>query len=96
MENQPEIQVEVVYATPARAFVRAVTLPAGSCVRDALVLSHIDEEAEIESECMPLGIFSEPAALDTVLKDGDRVELYRPLMTDPKVARRGRVKKAKR
>jgi hypothetical protein len=96
MVSPPEIHVEVVYALPERAVVRAVALPTGSCVRDALQQSGIDAEAGIHAESLPVGIFSEPATLDTPLNDGDRVELYRPLITDPKLARRGRAKTARR
>jgi hypothetical protein len=96
MASPPEIRVEVVYALPERSFVHALTLPVGSCVRDALQQSGINAAAGIIAERLPVGIFSEPATLDTPLNDGDRVELYRPLINDPMLARRGRVKTAKR
>ena len=96
MASQPEIQVEVVYAAPERAFVRTLILPVGSCVRDALQQSGINDAAGIHAEDMPVGIYGEPATHETLLNDGDRVELYRPLITDPKVARRGRAKSARR
>ena len=59
-----------------------VTLPVGALLRDALVAAGCDAEA------VDVGIWGRAAALDTPLADGDRVEVYRPLVVDPKVARR--------
>jgi hypothetical protein len=42
-----------------------------------------------------LGVFSKPVAHDAPLRDGDRVEIYRPLLTDPKAARRARAERPK-
>ncbi len=96
MEKSPEIRVEVVYAAPDRAIVRALTLPAGSTVRDALHQSGINLAAGIHAQDMPVGIFGDTVQHDSPLNDGDRVEIYRPLITDPKAARQGRAKSAKR
>jgi uncharacterized protein len=80
------LKVEVVYALPRREKVLSVFLPDGATVRDALLQTGFSEEGSV-------GIFGEPANLDTRLNEGDRVEVYRPLKIDPKEARRRRAKR---
>jgi uncharacterized protein len=85
------ITVEVVCATPERQLLRRVTLPAGSRVDEAVEQSGILKEMpEVAYDPSRLGIFSKRVAPDEVLHDGDRVEIYRPLILDPKDARRRR------
>jgi putative ubiquitin-RnfH superfamily antitoxin RatB of RatAB toxin-antitoxin module len=86
------IRVEVAYAEPSRQFLRALTLPAGSTIADAIAASGLDAEFGIDSSRLDCGIWSEGASRDTVLRDGDRVELYRALVADPKEARRRRAR----
>ena len=85
------IRVEVVYALPDRQQVVVLDLPAGGSLRHALERSRL-LEALTPAECAQLcyGIFGELAAPDTLLADGDRVEIYRPLYEDPKLIRRRR------
>jgi putative ubiquitin-RnfH superfamily antitoxin RatB of RatAB toxin-antitoxin module len=91
MENAPEIEVEVVYATAARQAVKRVRLADGSPLQAAIRASGLLEEfPEIDLRVNRVGIYGEPAALDTVLSGGDRVEIYRPLTADPKATRRRR------
>lgn len=88
------IRVEVVYALPERAWRVALRLPAGSAVKDAVRASGLRERLpELASSPLDCGIFSHPCAPDRVLEDGDRVELYRPLLCDPKEIRRKRAKR---
>ncbi|HRD72928.1 MAG TPA: RnfH family protein [Aquimonas sp.] len=88
------IGVEVVYALPERAWRVALRLPAGSAVKDAVRASGLRERLpELASSPLDCGIFSHPCAPDRVLEDGDRVELYRPLLCDPKEIRRQRAKR---
>ena len=88
------IRVEVVYALPERAWRVALRLPAGSAVKDAVRASGLRERLpELASSSLDCGIFSHPCAPDRVLEDGDRVELYRPLLCDPKEIRRKRAKR---
>ena len=88
------IRVEVVYALPERAWRVALRLPAGSAVKDAVRASGLRERfPELASSPLDCGIFSHPCAPDRVLEDGDRVELYRPLLCDPKEIRRQRAKR---
>lgn len=82
------IAVEVVHATPDRQVVRSVRLRQGATVADALVISglwdfRVDAAAGV-------GLWGRVVPTDTVLRDGDRVEIYRALVVDPKEARRRR------
>jgi putative ubiquitin-RnfH superfamily antitoxin RatB of RatAB toxin-antitoxin module len=84
-----KILVEVVYALPQRQLLRRVTLDQGSRVGDALAASGLLEEfPEIVSA--PLGIHGASVQPGAVLRDRDRVEIYRPLRMDPKEIRRRR------
>jgi len=92
MATEPPIAVTVVYSHRPRAVLEcALTLAAGSHVADALrastVLTGLDAEF-IDS--LEVGIWGRRVSANTVLRDQDRVELYRPLLVDPKVARRAR------
>jgi hypothetical protein len=75
-----DLTVEVVFAPEARS----VTLPAGATLADALAA------AGFSARGLKTGIFGALAGPETLLKDGDRVEIYRPLAIDPKEARRRR------
>jgi putative ubiquitin-RnfH superfamily antitoxin RatB of RatAB toxin-antitoxin module len=81
------MKVEVVYARPEGAQVVSVELPAGATLREAIAASGFN----IENRAV--GIFGKRAALDRPLAEGDRVEIYRPLLLDPKEARRRRARK---
>ncbi len=97
MPEAPRIRVTVACALPERAFLRELELPAGSRVADAIETSGIRREwPGIEIRDDRLGIYSRKAAIDTVLSDGDRVEIYRPLRVDPKEARRRRARRVAR
>lgn len=83
--------VEVAYALPEQQWLLAVTVPVGSSVEQAIYASAVTRQVPglvIDPE--RLGIFSQKARLDTVLRPGDRVEIYRPLLVDPKESRRRR------
>jgi putative ubiquitin-RnfH superfamily antitoxin RatB of RatAB toxin-antitoxin module len=79
----------VAYALPQRQLLRRVTLDQGSCVGDALAASGLLEEFP-EIGTAPLGIFGTRVQPGVVLRDRDRVEIYRPLLADPKEIRRRR------
>ncbi|MEE3170059.1 MAG: RnfH family protein [Pseudomonadota bacterium] len=90
------MQVEVAYARPDRQEIVLVKVPAGTSALEAARLSGItDLFPEIELEKTDMGVFGkvikDPSAHE--LRDGDRVELYRPLKIDPKQARLNRAKK---
>ncbi|MFC0224999.1 RnfH family protein [Serratia aquatilis] len=91
------IRVEVVYALPERQYVRQVQLTEGSSVEQAIQASGLLElRKDIDLANNKVGIYSRPAKLDDVLSEGDRVEIYRPLIADPKELRRQRAEKAKK
>jgi putative ubiquitin-RnfH superfamily antitoxin RatB of RatAB toxin-antitoxin module len=83
--------VEVVYATPSRQEVIGLTVPPGASVEQAIRESGLLEIfPEIDLARNRVGIFGEIAGLRDPVRDGDRVEIYRPLRADPKEARRRR------
>ncbi|HEX7370212.1 MAG TPA: RnfH family protein [Rhodanobacteraceae bacterium] len=93
MPETSRIAVSVVYAEPDHVFDVELSLPRESTVADAIEqsglrvaypLMNLDEDR--------VGIFSRKMRLDTPLRDGDRVEVYRPLKIDPKEARRKRAR----
>ncbi|HEY9380891.1 MAG TPA: RnfH family protein [Burkholderiales bacterium] len=87
------ITVEVVYAAPQRQALYRVEMGAERTVRAAIEASGVlNDFPDIELTRNRVGIFSKLAQLDTPLRDGDRVEIYRPLQVDPKEARRRRAK----
>jgi putative ubiquitin-RnfH superfamily antitoxin RatB of RatAB toxin-antitoxin module len=86
------MRVTVAVATGPRQVVEAaLQLPAGALLVDALKAC-ISQPlfAGLDLRTMPAGVWGRHAKIDQVLHDGDRVELYRPLLVDPKVARRER------
>lgn len=81
------IRIEVVFSPgPRQIELKALTLPLGSCVKDALLVSGLMAQAQ----GLSVGIWGRKATLEHVLQDRDRVELYRGLIVDPKEARRVR------
>jgi len=85
------INVEVAYALPEKQVIRAVNVDAGTTIGAAIVQSGIMMDfPDLELEDAKVGIFGKAAAMTTVLADGDRVEIYRPLIADPKEVRRKR------
>ncbi|PIQ42802.1 MAG: RnfH family protein [Gammaproteobacteria bacterium CG11_big_fil_rev_8_21_14_0_20_46_22] len=88
------INVTVTYALPDQQPVFSVSLKSTAVVLDALLASGILKQfPEIDLKTQRVGIFSECVMLSEKLKDGDRVEIYRPLTIDPKDARRLRAQK---
>jgi uncharacterized protein len=83
------IEVEVAYARPDRQLILKLELPAGTTAIEAVRLSGIEEQfPEIELGKNRLGIFGKLCKNDRSLNAGDRVEIYRPLLVDPRAARR--------
>jgi putative ubiquitin-RnfH superfamily antitoxin RatB of RatAB toxin-antitoxin module len=83
------IHVEVAYALRERQALVAVEVEEGGTIEEAIRCSGILEAfPEIDLRRAKVGIFGRPAALDERMRDGDRVEIYRPLIADPKEARR--------
>ena len=73
-----------------------VSVPAGTTARQAIERSHIvTQHPEIDLSTQSIGIFGKIQSLDTTVSPGDRVEIYRPLIVDPKLARQRRVAKTR-
>jgi putative ubiquitin-RnfH superfamily antitoxin RatB of RatAB toxin-antitoxin module len=90
------INVEVVYALPHEQALVKVRLPAGATVAQAIESSGIGGKyPEIDLAKNKLGIFGKLTKADAVLRDRDRVEIYRPLIADPKEVRRKRAEEGK-
>jgi putative ubiquitin-RnfH superfamily antitoxin RatB of RatAB toxin-antitoxin module len=89
------VRVCVVYALPRAQRVVELALADGATVAEAVAQSGLLEEfPELNREAVAVGIFNRACALQTRLRDGDRVEIYRPLVIDPKEARRARALQA--
>ena len=85
------IDVEVAYAKPEQQVIVTLTLPEGTTVEQAIHASDLlNRFPEIDRTDIKAGIFGSVCKLDQPLKQGDRVEIYRPLLHDPKEARRQR------
>lgn len=96
MSTTEKIHVEVVYARPERQDVIPLVLPVGSTLQAAVVASGLPGKyPEIDPAKGKFGIFSKLAKPDTVLRDRDRVEIYRPLIADPKEVRKQRAAEGK-
>ena len=90
------IRIEVVYATPTRQDVVKLQLASGSTVAAAVEASDLLQRyPEIDLAKNKLGVYSKLAKADTVLRDKDRVEIYRPLIADPKEVRKKRAAEGK-
>ena len=83
------IHIEVAWGDPGRQVLLTLDVEAGTTLIEAIELSGICEQVpEIEIDAARLGVFSRKKLPDFVLRDGDRVEIYRPLLADPKEIRR--------
>ncbi len=90
------INIEVVYALSGEQILFRQQVPEGATVAEAIKLCGVlDKYPEIDLAANKLGIFGKLAKLDTVLRDKDRIEIYRPLIADPKEVRRRRAEEGK-
>ena len=97
MPTTEPLRVELVHAWPDRCLSLPLSLPAGARIGDALDAAHAAlEEAGVSVSGLGLAVFGRGAALSTLLRDGDRVELLRPLQASPREARASRAAAAKR
>jgi putative ubiquitin-RnfH superfamily antitoxin RatB of RatAB toxin-antitoxin module len=91
------LRIEIVYAQPHCSVVKSFSLPAGAMIADALSLVASDPDfLGVDLANSAVGIFGKVARRDQQLNDGDRIEIYRPLVEEPKLARRKRVGKSGR
>ena len=89
-----KLTVEVVYATKEQQYLVGLEVDAGTTALAAVQLSGLYTQLP-HTQDYPMGIFGKAVPADTVLEDHDRVELYRPLLIDPKENRRRRAAKNK-
>jgi putative ubiquitin-RnfH superfamily antitoxin RatB of RatAB toxin-antitoxin module len=90
------INVEVVYALADVQELAQLTLPEGCTVAQAIAASGLLEKyPEIDLKKNKLGVFAKLAKAETMLRDRDRVEIYRPLIADPKEVRKQRAAEGK-
>lgn len=82
------IRIEVAYAAPRRQVIVQLDMPEGCTVEEAIEASGLRAQFPDIERHPVAGIFSRKVELDETLKPGDRVEIYRPLIADPKEARR--------
>jgi uncharacterized protein len=91
------LSIEVCYALPDQQALIAVDLPEGATLQQALDASGILQRfPRIDLTTQKVGVFGKIKALDAVLADHDRVEIYRPLLVDPKLSRQRRVEKTRK
>lgn len=89
------ISIEIVYGTPTQQKLSSFTVPSGSTIQEAIESSgFLSEFPEIDLNVNNVGIWNRSKKLSEVLKDGDRIEIYRPLIADPKEVRKRRAAKA--
>lgn len=89
--DDPFINIEVAYATPAEQVILRLDAAVGTSVRRAIEKSGVlTRFPEIDLAVNKVGVFGKLATLDTHLTAGDRVEIYRPLIADPKESRKRR------
>lgn len=88
------VNVQLCYAAPLREYFRELAVAPGTTIEQAIVQSGILQDIPgIDLAIQPVGIFGKKRPLDTVLRERDRVEIYRPLIADPKDSRRRRSEK---
>lgn len=90
------LRVEVAYARPDRQVIIPVGVPEGATLEQAIIQSRIQEQfPEIQLPTAKVGVFGKLGKLSATVRAGDRVEIYRPLLADPKVVRKQRAAEGK-
>lgn len=88
------VNVQLCYAAPLREYFRVLAVAPGTTIEQAIVLSGVLQDIPgIDLTVQSVGIFGKKRPLDTVLRECDRIEIYRPLIADPKESRRRRSEK---
>jgi len=94
MDNKETYFIEVAYALPEEQVLMTLDVEQGTTVEEAIKLSGILERfTDIDLTKNKIGVFGKATKADQVLRDKDRVEIYRPLIADPKESRRKRAEK---
>jgi len=95
--NTHKIDVEVAYALPNEQKLLLVEVDDGTDIKDVILASRIlDDYPELDLGKLDVGIFGKMAKLNQTVRDRDRIEIYRPLIADPKEVRKRRAAEGKR
>lgn len=90
-KTQEAIRVQVCYAATQKTTMIELTMKCGSTIREAIEISQIlIQHPEVNIDVCKVGIFGKIKLLSAVIRQGDRIEIYRPLTADPMEARRRR------
>ena len=90
------LNIEIVYGLPDKQVLKTMRVAEGTTIRQAALQSGLENEfPDLDLYSAKLGIFGKIAKDDTILRDKDRIEVYRSLLIDPKEARRQRVRNQK-
>jgi putative ubiquitin-RnfH superfamily antitoxin RatB of RatAB toxin-antitoxin module len=94
--SDQKIKIEIVYALPHEQTLLKLDVPENTTIADAIKLSGLlEKHAEIDLEKGKFGLYGKLSKTDTVLREKDRIEIYRPLLADPKEVRRKRAEEGK-
>ncbi len=94
-EKMQEIDIEICYALENKQQRLFLKIPLGSCVSDALEKSQVFEKWHLDVKINKVGIFGKLVKMDCLLRENDRIEIYRPLIADPKEVRKKRAESGK-
>lgn len=90
-EDRKLLHIEIAYLTPQKQMLVPCTIVEGTTVQEAILQSHIlNHFSDIDLAHQKVGVFSKIVPLSHILSDKDRVEIYRPLIVDPKQSRKAR------
>jgi putative ubiquitin-RnfH superfamily antitoxin RatB of RatAB toxin-antitoxin module len=88
---EPGIQIQLCYAEPDLQILRDLIVAPGTTLQQAIIQSGVLREADaIDLTACQVGIYGKLKAPDTILREHDRIEIYRPLIADPMETRRRR------
>jgi putative ubiquitin-RnfH superfamily antitoxin RatB of RatAB toxin-antitoxin module len=96
--SEEKIDIEVCYALPTKQQIIPLKVDIGTTIYDAAKLSGIESQfAELDLETAKMGVFGKVVAKpkQTAINEHERIEIYRPLIADPKEVRKARAAKAK-
>jgi putative ubiquitin-RnfH superfamily antitoxin RatB of RatAB toxin-antitoxin module len=97
MTNDNSILVEVAYASLTKQLIIPIHVKKGTTVKEAIVQSRIQQQfPDLDLDHSPVGIFGKHTTFEQELREKDRVEIYRPLIADPKEIRRQRAEQGKK
>ena len=96
MSESKSLRVEVAYALPEKQVILELQVPEGTSVLEAALQSGVTKQFEgVDLDNAKFGIFGKVVSPKQVLREGERVEVYRPLIADPKEVRKARAARAK-